>query len=313
MSETADTETASTGATGGTLLPEALPSVLTYLLALAAIAIGVLFGPEVAGTALQMEDPDSATSLLPILIGLTIGTVAILLVIRLDAGELLLRLGFVGLFAYLPALGVTVVAGTVAGVSVGLILFVLLWFHPEWYIVNIAGVGYIGIANGILGVSLVPGLIVATLVAMAVYDAYSVYVSEHMQSLVEGASVMDLPMAFIVPRRLGFSLRNAESLLEIDEEVALLGFGDAFFPGILAVSAGHFLDAPTLLSSVELLNAPAIGALLGAGVGMVGIHVLQRIVPRSHPALIVLNPAVIIGFLLGAVWAGISPVAAMGL
>lgn len=313
MSETVEEEPTTTEARDQRLLPEALPSVLTYLLALAAIAIGVLFGPEVAGTALQMENPDRATSLLPILIGLTIGTVAILIVIRLGAGEVLLRLGFVALFAYLPALGATVVAGPMIGVSLGLILFVLLWFHPEWYIVNLAGVAYIGIANGILGVSLVPGLIVVTLLAMAVYDAYSVYVSEHMQSLVEGASVMDLPMAFIVPRRLGFSLRNAESLLDVDEEVSVLGFGDAFFPGILAVSAGHFLDAPTLVSGAELLNAPAIGALLGAGIGMVGIHVLQRIVPRSHPALIVLNPAVIIGFVLGALWAGISPLAALGL
>lgn len=297
----------------GVLLPEIVPSVLTYVLALLAIGIGVLFGPEVAGTPLQMENPDRATSLLPIIIGVTLGTLAILLVVRLDAGALLLRIGFVGIFAYLPALAISIVAGTLAGVLSGLGLFVLLWLHPEWYVVNVAGVAYVGVANGILGVSLVPGLIVAALLAMAAYDAYSVYVSEHMQSLVEGASVMDLPMAFIVPRRLGFSLQETESLLEVDEDISVLGFGDAFFPGILAVSAGHFLDAPTLIASVSLLNAPAVGALLGAVLGMVGIHALQRLVPRSHPALIVLNPAVILGFLLGAAWAGIGPVAALGL
>jgi presenilin-like A22 family membrane protease len=297
----------------GIFLPSFLPSVLTYLLALLAIAIGVLFGPEVAGTPLQMENPGQATSLLPILIGVTIGTLAILLVVRLGAGELLLRLAFVGIFAYLPALGVTTVWGLPAGVGVGLLTFVLLWVHPEWYVVDAAGVAYVGIANAILGVSLVPGLIVATLAAMAVYDAYSVYVSEHMQSLVEGASVMDIPMGFVVPQRLGFSLPAAGSLLDVEESVAVLGFGDAFFPGILAVSAGHFLDAPTLVGGVALLNAPAIGALLGAGLGMVGIHVLQHYVPRSHPALIVLNPAVIAGFLAGAAWAGITPLQALGL
>lgn len=297
----------------GLHLPEILPSILTYVLALLAICIGVLFGPEAAGTPLQMENPASATSLIPIVIGVTIGTLAILLVVRLDAGAVLLRVGFVGIFAYLPALAISIVAGPLAALVSGVLLFVLLWIHPEWYIVNVAGVAYVGVANGILGVSLVPGLIVAALLAMAAYDAYSVYVSEHMQSLVEGASVMDLPMAFIVPRRLEFSLRETDSLLDVDEDISVLGFGDAFFPGILAVSAGHFLDAPTLLSGVSLLNAPAIGALLGAVIGMVGIHVLQRLVPRSHPALIVLNPAVILGFLLGAAWVGIWPIAALGL
>lgn len=297
----------------GTRLPEILPSIMTYVLALVAIGIGVLVGPEVAGTPLQMENPDSATSLLPIVIGVTLGTLAILLVVRLNAGALLLRIGFVGIFAYLPALAISIVAGPLAAIAVGVPLFVLLWVHPEWYVINVAGVAYVGVANGILGVSLVPGLIVAALLAMAAYDAYSVYVSEHMQSLVEGASVMDLPMAFIVPRRLGFSLRKTDSLLEVDEEISVLGFGDAFFPGILAVSAGHFLDAPALISGISLLNAPAVGALLGAVLGMAGIHALQRLVPRSHPALIVLNPAVIAGFLLGAVWAGIGPITALGL
>lgn len=310
MNETSETEAAPQS---GSLLPEILPSVLTYVFALLAIGIGVLVGPEVAGTPLQMENPDSATSLLPIVIGVTLGTLAILLVVRLDAGALLLRIGFVGIFAYLPALAISIVAGPLVATVAGVLLFVLLWVHPEWYVVNIAGVAYVGVANGILGVSLVPGLIVAALLAMAAYDAYSVYVSEHMQSLVEGASVMDLPMAFIVPRRLGFSLRETDSLLEVEEQISVLGFGDAFFPGILAVSAGHFLDAPTLIADISLLNGPAIGALLGAVLGMAGIHALQRLVPRSHPALIVLNPAVILGFLIGAAWAGIGPIAALGL
>lgn len=295
------------------LLPGPLPGILTYVLALLSIGIGVILGPEMAGTSLQMENPSQATSLLPIIVGVTIGTLTILLVVRLDAGELLLRILFVGIFAYLPAIAIATVIGTLPGVVVGLATFVLLWIHPEWYILNLAGVAYVGVANAILGVSLVPGLIIAMLVGMAVYDAYSVYVSEHMQSLVEGASVMDIPMAFVVPRRLGFSLRDSGSLLDIDEDVSLLGYGDAFFPGILAVSAGHFVNGQTLVKGVSLLNAPAVGTLIGAVLGMVGIHILQHFVPRSHPALIVLNPAVILGFLIGSIAAGVPVIDALGL
>lgn len=308
------TETAGEpGTATGVLLPEFLPSVLTYLLALVAIALGVLLGPEFAGTALQMENPGSATSLVPIVVGLTLGTLAILIVVRLGMGETLLRVGFVGVFAYLPAIAVATVVGTTAALAVGAAVFLALWFHPEWYVLNVAGLAYTGVANAVLGVSLVPGLIVVTLVGMALYDAYSVYVSEHMQSLVEGASVMDLPMAFVVPRRLGFSLRAQESIMDLEEDVSLLGFGDAFFPGILAVSAGHFVAAPTLVEGVALLNAPAVGTLVGAVAGMVGIHVLSRLYPRGHPALIVLNPAVTLGFLAGVLVAGVPVGAALGL
>ncbi|MFB6111388.1 MAG: presenilin family intramembrane aspartyl protease PSH [Halobacteriaceae archaeon] len=311
MSETVD-EGVGASSAEGPLLPDIVPPATTYLLALVAIAIGVLFGPEVAGTPLQMENPGSPASLIPIVIGLTVGTVAVLLVVRYGAGELLLRLGFVGLFAYLPALAVATVIGVLPAIALGLALFGTLWVHPEWYVVNVTGVAYVGVANAILGVSLEPWLIVATLGGMAIYDAYSVYVSEHMQSLVEGASIMDLPMAFVVPRRLGFSLRDGQSLLDIDEDVSVLGFGDAFFPGILAVSAGHFVAAPTVVSWIPLANLPALGTLVGAVIGMVGIHVLGRLVPRSHPALIVLNPAVILGFLGGAMAAGVPLASALG-
>lgn len=313
MSDAASRREGKSAPDRGHTLPGAVPGILTYVFALLAIGIGVLVGPEMAGTSLQMENPDRATSLLPILIGVTIGTLAILLVVRLHAGEVLLRVLFVGIFAYLPAIAVSTVIDQSMGIVVGVGTFVILWIHPEWYVLNLAGMAYVGVANAILGVSLVPGLIIAMLVGMALYDAYSVYISEHMQSLVEGASVMDIPMAFVVPRRLSFSLQDSDSLLDIEEDVSLLGYGDAFFPGILAVSAGHFVDAPSLVSGVSLLNAPAIGTLLGAIGGMVGIHILQHFLPRSHPALIVLNPAVVLGFIGGVLVAGVPIISALGL
>jgi presenilin-like A22 family membrane protease len=92
----------------------------------------------------------------------------------------------------------------------------------------------------------------------------------------------------------------------------LLGVGDAVFPGMLGASAAVFLvdQAPPIVAG---LNAPALGALVGAFVGMIGLEVLLSKVRRTHAGLPVLNTFVLTGYALGAVAAGVPIATAFGL
>jgi presenilin-like A22 family membrane protease len=306
-------------------LPASAPMLGTYVMALLAMAVGVLAAPALAGEGLHaFENPSSGANLLEFAFGIGLGTGSILAVQRLGYGQVVVRVLFLGIFAYDAALlSTALVAGQAVPVVVGVAVFALLWLHPEWYVLDVVGFAFCAALVGLLGISLVPGLVVALLAAAALYDAYSVYVSEHMQSLVDGGLDMDIPMAFVVPRDLGFSMDDVDDLSALadgDADVALLGYGDALFPGLVAVSAGHFLGpgtetvlAPTLVAGVPYLNAPALGALAGGVVGMVGLKVLMSRVERAHPALVVLNPGVVGGYLLGAVAAGVPLTAALGL
>jgi presenilin-like A22 family membrane protease len=305
--------------------PDPVPGVATYALALAAIGLGVLGAPALSAAGIELHhDPGSAHSLVPIVVGGAVGTLTILAVQWLDAGKLVVRAFLIGSWGLAAAVFSQAFApGLAAPVVLGVAVVVVLWVHPEWYVVDAFGVAYCAGVMAYLGISVVPGLLVALLAGMAAYDAVSVYRTGHMQSLVSGGFDMDVPLAFVVPRRLSFSLRDAGSLDELsgsDDGAAILGFGDALFPGLLAVSAGHFLGpgagetlAPTLVAGVSYLNAPAVGALAGGVVGMVALHALLKHADGAQPALVVLNPAIVGGYLVGAVAAGVPLAAAVGL
>jgi presenilin-like A22 family membrane protease len=306
-------------------LPDVVPVVTTYLLAVVAMALGVLAAPSLSAAGISMNhDPSSAHTLLPMAVGAAFGTLTILAVQKLGYGKLAVRVLFVGVFGYEAAyLSRAFAPGLALPVALAVAVVVALWVHPEWYVVDVVGVLFCAGVVAYVGISVVPGLVIAALAAMALYDAYSVYVSEHMQALAGGGLDMDIPMAFVVPHDLGFSLRDLGSLEDLTEgehDAALLGFGDALFPGMLAVSAGHFLGAgtdtvlaPTLVAGVPYLNAPALGALAGGVVGMVGLHALMKYGDGGQPALVVLNPAVVVGYLVGAVAVGVPLTAALGL
>jgi len=318
--DTADAETEGETAAADGRLWTVVPEYGTYALAIGSMILGLLAAPELASQGLQAyDDPSSGINVLYFGGAIAAGTLGILLVQRLGYGKTVFRLVFLGIFGYEAAILAFVFVpggGLVAG-AIGLALFLALWFYPEWYVVDVAGVMLCAAIVAIIGISLVPGLVLAVLVGMAVYDAYSVYVSGHMQSLVDGSLDLAIPMAFVLPRSPAFSLTSVGSLGDLageDGGASLLGYGDAVIPGMMAVSAGHFLtDAPALVAWAPYLNAPALGALLGGVVGTAGLHVLLSKLEGAQPALIVLNPAVVGGYLVGALAAGVPLVTALGL
>lgn len=92
----------------------------------------------------------------------------------------------------------------------------------------------------------------------------------------------------------------------------LLGLGDALIPGMLAVSAAHFLDAPIVVPALGA-NLPAMGAVAGGVVGLIALTYVVHHYEGVHAGLPPLNASVLAGYLLGAIAAGIPIASALGL
>ncbi len=227
--------------------------------------------------------------------------------------------------------GVNVVAA-VASAAVGVALYV----YPEWYVIDLAGVLVGAGAAGLFGISfgLLPALVL--LAALAVYDAISVYKTEHMLSLAEGVMDLHIPVILVIPTTLSYSHlapgatedvingddeprraeRNGEPGPEPTDDggrdALFIGLGDAVIPTILVASAAYFLEAGTIDVPLIALNLPALGAMVGtiAGLLVLMYMVLQG---RAHAGLPVLNGGAIGGYLVGAVASGVPIVTALGL
>lgn len=293
-----------------------IPAVGIFVLFLLTIVGGLaLVAPFRAAQFQAFEDPASLTNVIVIVVEVLVATLAFLVAFRYDRGKLVAKVVVLGAMVYLLAFPVFVLlpqsvpAPWIVAGGVSLLAGVVLWIHPEWYVIDLAGIGFGAAAIALFGGSLSPVPIMALLVLMATYDAYSVYVSEHMQSLGSGIVDLRLPMVFVVPATVSFSMREVETLDELGANAMLLGLGDAIFPGLLAASAATFVDAAPVIAG---LNAPALGAFVGALVGMVGLEVLLYVIRRTHAGLPVLTACVLAGYLVGVLVSGLPLSAAFG-
>ncbi|EMA36666.1 presenilin family intramembrane aspartyl protease PSH [Halobiforma nitratireducens] len=93
------------------------------------------------------------------------------------------------------------VVAVLASVAVGA---ALLWY-PEWYVIDLTGVLMGAGAAALFGISfgLLPALLL--LAVLAVYDAISVYGTEHMLDLAEGVMDLKIPVVLVVPTTLSYS------------------------------------------------------------------------------------------------------------
>ncbi|QPV61406.1 hypothetical protein I7X12_11570 [Halosimplex litoreum] len=318
----------------------------------ATILLGLALTDEVDAMGLAMfQNPGSVGNVGVFAAMLLVATAGMVAAFRYGYGEALVRVFLLGsagtltavAFVALTGVGAIAASGSVlmglptspASIAVAVVTFAVLWGYPEWYVNDVAAVVFGAAAIPMLGLGFGPLPVVVLLVAWAGYDAYAVYVSGHMQELAAGLGDLKAPIVFVVPHSLEFSMRDPEFDLigdgggdDADTEpadergddagsptrskIALLGLGDAIIPGMLAVSAGHFLDAPAVVPALNA-NAPALGALVGGLVGMGGLLYLVHRVEGAHAGLPPLNAGVLGGYLLGAVAAGIPVTTALGL
>lgn len=184
-------------------------------------------------------------------------------------------------------------------------LAVLLYKYPEWYVVDTIGVVIGAGAASLFGISLAIIPTIVLLIALAVYDAISVYKTKHMIKLAEGVLALKIPVLLVIPKKRSFSYRRQASLGKTGErEAYFMGLGDAVIPAILVVSANVFIEeAPAIIA---VINYPALGAMIGS---LIGFSMLMTFVVKGKPqaGLPLLNTGAISGFLLGCFASGIIP------
>jgi len=138
---------------------------------------------------------------------------------------------FAELFPGPVTVGSINVVAAVAALGVGLALLA----YPEWYVIDIAGIIMGAGAAALFGISfgLLPALVL--LAVLAVYDAISVYGTEHMLDLAEGVMDLKIPVILIVPTTLSYSylaLESAETVSNESDEADIEGVDEAATEGI---------------------------------------------------------------------------------
>ena len=301
-----------------------------------------------------VEDPSDPTNSLLYVVAILVATAVMLGAIKLGVDRLLqVLIVFAAVMLAFYVFSVVVPpAVTYAGLNVLAVLAAAaiglgLLFYPEWYVIDTAGVVMGAGAAGLFGISfgLLPALLL--LVVLAVYDAISVYGTEHMLALASGAMDLRLPVVFVVPLTLSYSFLDADgpATLEDDDTEAdadeteggaerddaegddenpdeedpfardafFIGLGDAVIPTILVASAAFFQPGGAPLLSVPgiALTLPALGAVVGTLAGLLTLMwmVLEG---RAHAGLPLLNGGAIAGYLTGALLAGVAVVEALG-
>ena len=275
--------------------------------------------------------------------GILVATGLMLLAFRYDA-DLLVR-GVIALSAtYICyyVFSVLFPPVTVAGIPVlalvaAVALVAAMLLYPEWYVIDAAGVVMGGGAAGLFGISfgVLPAVVLLTI--LAVYDAISVYGTEHMLDLADGVMNLRLPVILVMPLSLSYSFidamdatgnedeereeaeRGAETAdgeRDDERDAFFIGLGDAVMPTVLIASAAFFLPSsltPSLgVPGLPALTLPALTAMVGTFAGLFTL-LWMVLKGRPHAGLPLLNGGAIGGYLVGALASGVPLLTALGL
>ncbi|TKX56860.1 hypothetical protein EXE44_13220 [Halorubrum sp. SS7] len=305
--------------------------------------------PEFAESGYQaVENPDNPVNSVVYVAAIVVMTGLMLAAFRYDFDGAI-RLLIVGVSAWLSWYVFSALVPPLAAAVPAVAVAVGLLVHPEWYVIDTAGVLMGAGAAGLFGISfgLLPALIL--LAVLAVYDAVSVYGTEHMLSLAEGVMDLNIPVVLVIPLSLSYSLLDGETASEeasgvgeepesdadladssdtegesddssepveaadpADRDAFFIGLGDAVIPTVLIASAATFSPARDLAVPLLGVNLPAALAMVGT---LAGLLVLMRwvIQGRPHAGLPLLNGGAIGGYLIGSVVAGVPLIEALGL
>jgi presenilin-like A22 family membrane protease len=282
-------------------------AILSFAL-VATMLLAVVFAKPFLAAGLQaFEDPEDTGNVVYYVVAILAFT-GIILAIAKWGKKWLIRgiiLGAVGLtvgYVVEPVLYITL--GWSLAVSVGLAFvaavgsIAALYFHPEWYVIDIVGLLVAGGTAAIFGISLGIRNVVLLLAALAVYDAIAVYRTKHMLSLADTVIELRLPVLLVIPKVAHYRFREESTRMKEasagnkgEREAMFMGLGDLVMPTILVVSALQF-------SAAGWRGLPALGAAVGT---LVGYAVLMGYVLKGKPqaGLPLLNGGAIVGFLTG--------------
>jgi presenilin-like A22 family membrane protease len=163
-----------------------------------------------------VEDPSDPTNSLVYIGAILLATGGMLLAFRYDADQLIRGVivfssAWLSLYIFrLVAPPLVVVGGfNVLAVGLATLLGVALLVHPEWYVIDAAGAVMGAAAAGLFGISfgVFPALLLLSV--LAVYDAISVYGTEHMLTLASGVMDLKVPVVLVIPLSLSYSFLDA--------------------------------------------------------------------------------------------------------
>jgi len=251
------------------LIPIAIMGFLFIIIhSLALLVIGPF---QSAGVEPAFENPDDPINLVFFFVIILIMTLIILLIAKYWKKQLIqiIILGAIGytaayvifpLFTLIFNWQISVIIAIVTA----LIIVVLLFKFPEWYVIDISGIIVGAGAIAIFGISLGVFLVILLLIGLAIYDAISVYKTKHMIDLADTVMDLKLPVLLVVPKVRNYSLiKETKSLKEKiksgeERDAFFMGLGDIVMPGILVASVYNNVSNGLLISI-----AIVIGTLLG--------------------------------------------------
>ncbi|MDH3365027.1 MAG: presenilin family intramembrane aspartyl protease [Thermoplasmata archaeon] len=254
------------------------------------------------------EDPNDPLIPVYYLIAILFFTLLVLYIIK-KGKENIVRMIFLGAVAYTmfivlwattSSLGLGVASLLLSLLATAALTYMLVK-KPEWHVIDVTGtIVAIGVI-GILGISLQILPVLVLLVALAVYDAVSVYGTKHMVALADGVTQMKLPILLVVPKKLSYSYLDQKPLRkQIEEggerEAMFMGLGDVIIPGVLISSAFYCLAQDEILGIGGNLLV-SLGTLVGA---LVGFSILMTFVLKGNPqaGLPLLNGGAIAGYFI---------------
>ncbi|MFC7226451.1 presenilin family intramembrane aspartyl protease [Salinirubellus salinus] len=335
----------------------ALLAVVAIVAIFATVQLGALalVAPFDSAGLQATEDPSDPTNSFVYVGAILVATAVMLAAFRFGVDGLIRLLVTVSatylafyVFSVLVPPLVTLAGVNVLAVVPSLALAAGLLFYPEWYVIDGAGI-VMGIgAAALFGISfgVLPAVILLTV--LAVYDAISVYGTEHMLTLASGVMDLKLPVVLVVPLTLSYSFLESDGDAEgrqgadtaaadggeaatatesdpdggpepaeapdpLDRDAFFIGLGDAVMPAVLVASAGFFAPGGVdYLVSGLALTLPALTAMVGTLLGLV-VLMYQVAKGQAHAGLPLLNGGAIGGYLLGSLAAGVSLVQALGL
>ncbi|WP_267639326.1 presenilin family intramembrane aspartyl protease PSH [Haloarchaeobius amylolyticus] len=164
-----------------------------------------------------VENPQDATNSLVYIGAILVATAGMLAAFKFDLqwlirGFIILTSGMLSFYVFETFMPTTVAAAAGGAVALGLLVY------PEWYVIDTAGVVMGSAAAGLFGISfgLFPAIVLLTI--LAVYDAISVYGTEHMLTLAEGVMDMKVPVILVIPTTLSFSFLELSAASDDDAE-----------------------------------------------------------------------------------------------
>ena len=179
---------------------------------------------------------------------------------------------------------------------IAIILVIILYRFPEWYVIDICGIIIGAGAIAIFGISLGVLLVVLLLVGLAIYDAISVYKTKHMIDLADTVMDLKLPVLLVIPKVRRYSLiketKSLKQKLKSGEErdAFFMGLGDVVMPGILVASCFYFIE-----DGLPIALSVMVGTL-------VGFSILMTFVMKGKPqaGLPFLGGGAIVGYIISS-------------